>query len=128
VRVPGEALPIVRLSFEIFGASFDPAEVTARLGLESSAPPGGGHQDDLWSIALEPSETLEIDEMLSVLAPCQDALVGIYRELDVEARLVCTVEPASALAPAVSFPAHVVRWAAEHHVELDVDLIVNRLR
>jgi Domain of unknown function (DUF4279) len=138
----GETLPLVWLSFEIIGKeSFDLAEVTAKLGIEPTSQQHAGdavdggrgiRHDDRWQITVGPSQTLEIetmlDELLALLLPVQDSLVSVYREFDAEARLICAVEPTSALAPVISFPPHVVRWAATHHVELDVDLMICRAR
>jgi len=134
-----ESPPNVWVSLTIMGGSFDPDLVTAKLGVEptshyragDSIKDGKGRRrSDRWRVTIGPRETLKIDTMLSELlthvAPGEDKLLAVCTELGVEATLTCAVEPTSALTPYILFPSDVIRWAADHDVEIDVDVMLWR--
>jgi hypothetical protein len=132
-----EAPPRVWISFDLFGATFDPASITRQLGIE----PGQSHRAgdairedkgrwprDRWRITIGPRATTEIGDMLSEvldrLAPAEHALAQMLGASELEAMITCAVEPRSALTPYILFPVEVVAWAAVHDVALAVDLML----
>jgi hypothetical protein len=58
------------------------------------------------------------------MAPGEQKLQQICAELRVEATLACAVEPKSSLTPNIFFPRDVIRWAASHNIDLDVDVML----
>jgi Domain of unknown function (DUF4279) len=132
-----ESLPHVWISLSIMGASFDPDVVTAQLGVESTSQhrigdpivgDKGRRYYDRWRVTVGPRDTLKIDAMLSELlahiAPGERELKRVCQELEVEATLTCAVEPTSSMTPDIIFPPSVTRWAADHGVIIDVDLML----
>lgn len=134
-----EALPKVWISFDFFGASFDPEEITHQLRIKptSSHRTGEPIKDDKgrwprdrWRVTVGPRETVEIggmlDELIASLRPAEGALRDAYERHKVEAMITCAVEPQSAETPYILFPQKVVQWAAAHDVSLAVDLMLWR--
>lgn len=137
--VTNETPPHVWVSLTIIGGQFDPADVTARLGVEptSSHRVGdpvvgnkGRRRRDRWRITIGPRDTIQIDAMLAELlarmAPSHGKLRQVCTELGLTASLTCAVEPTSAQTPAIVFPPAVVKWAAANDVAIDVDIMLWR--
>jgi hypothetical protein len=134
-----ETLPRVWVSFDFFGAAFDPDVITAELGVEPTehhrvGEPIRGDKGrwprDRWRITVGPRETIEIGAMLSEvqarLARAEDALANVCAEHRVESMLTCAVEPTSAQMPYILFPNDIVRWAGDHDVAVAVDVMLWR--
>ena len=139
-----EALPRVWVSFDLValerdGKTFDPDYVTEALGVlptehnrigDSIAHGRGRRTYDRWRVSVGPVETLEIDTMLDDVvgrfSDCGGRLAQVGNEIGVEPVLMCRVEPKSAETPAITFPARIVRWAADNRVALDVDIMIWR--
>lgn len=134
-----EALPEVWVSFDFFGATFDPDAITARLGIEPTSAHRTGDpikEDkgrwprDRWRITIGPKNTIEIGDMLTDLlarlAPAEGALSQVCIENRVEPMITCAVEPNSATTPYILFPENVVKWSARHDVAIAVDVMLWR--
>jgi hypothetical protein len=130
-------LPIVSVSFRFVGSSFDPADVTRRLGIEPTTHYRSGdpiqrevgrRQRDGWAVTVGPRETLEIQGMLHELRERLHVPTALVRqictELELAAMIRCTVEPTSTLTPVLAFPADVVSWAADIDASVDVDVML----
>jgi hypothetical protein len=130
-------LPIVWVSFDLFGTDFEPSELTELLGVdptsnhrsgdEIGAGPGARHRDR-WRITIGPTRTLEIGGMLSDLierlSPAADLLKTAYSRFHVEGMITCGVERQSAEMPYLLFPGDILRWAADHDVAIAVDVML----
>lgn len=134
-----ETFPRVWVSFDLIGASFDPDAITAQLGVEPTShhrigdpifADQGRYRDDRWRVTIGPHITVEIGPMLSELMtrmkPGETKLHQVYMQHNVEAAITCAVEPTSSVTPQILFPMDLVRWAAQHDVELAVDVMLWR--
>lgn len=132
-------LPDVKLYFRFYGQSFDPDEITRRLGIEPTIQfsPGdpitedgqGRRRTSGWMVKVGPSATLEIDGLLQDLrerVPVSPADVRrLCQELQLELVIVCGVgmNMADDL-PVTFFPQEFVNWAAELNAAINVDVVL----
>jgi len=65
-----------------------------------------------------------LSELLAHMAPGEQRLNKVCAELGVKPTITCAVEPTSSLTPSIVFSPDVVRWAADHNVEIDVDIML----
>lgn len=63
-----------------------------------------------------------LSELLTRVAPGENAIADLCRELGATATIRCTVLPGDTT-PGVIFPAAVVRWAGERGVSIGLDVI-----
>jgi hypothetical protein len=133
-----DSLPVVKVSFRLRGASFDPDEVTRRLGLEPTDAYRAGepisrrglgkHREDGWAIQIGPRETLEIAPMLRELRDLvgvePEKLREVCTDLGLRAVIYIPIEPTSSQAPSAEIPEDIIAWAAEFGASIDVDLLL----
>lgn len=132
-------LPRVKLYFRFYGESFDPDEVTKRLGIEPSEKfrPGdpitkdgrGKRRRSGWWIKAGPQRTLEIDDLLQELrekVAVDSAVVRqLCQDLDVSLVILCGVGMGeSEDLPITYFPPEFVAWAAEMGAAINVDVVL----
>jgi Domain of unknown function (DUF4279) len=139
-----EAAPRVWISFDLVSlehdaTNFDPDFVTEQLGIEPTqtnrvgdpiSDRGGRRSFTRWRLSVGPIETINISPMLSELMtrlrPASPRLDRVCKELGIEPKLTCAVEPKSAETPDITFPLDVIRWAAANGVSIGVDLMLWR--
>jgi hypothetical protein len=130
--------PEVALYFRFYGASFDPDEITRRLGMEPTAQrrPGepltsdgrGRARDYSWMVKVGPSETLDIEDLLHELRKrvdiSSDAVKKLSVDLGLDLVIVCGVlgEEADTM-PAMCFPTEFLEWVVELGASLNVDVM-----
>lgn len=135
-----ERLPTVRLFFRFYGESFDPDEITRRLGIEPTYKFGPGdsvtedgrgrRRHSGWMIEVGGQETIEIDALLQELRKSVEVSAEAVRQLcddlGVEAVVLCGVgqHEDAITTPALSFPTDFLEWVAEMGASLDVDVIL----
>lgn len=130
-------LPIVSMSFHFVGSSFEPAEITRRLGIEPTTGYRSGDPiqqglgrrlRDGWVVSVGPRQTVEIASLHHELRKRLDASGALVRqicaELQLEAVIRCTVEPTSTLTPNLTFPPDLVCWAADLEAAIDIDVML----
>lgn len=130
-------LPKVRLNFEFHGETFDPEEITRRLGIEPTCSfrPGDPITKDGrgrygvygWKVT-SGDDTLEIDDLLLEFRQRLDVPAAtvrqLCRDLNVELVIVCRVGVEDAeRAPELVFPTAFLEWVAEFGVSFDVDVV-----
>lgn len=132
-------LPRVSLYFRFYGESFDPNEITRRLGVEPSicfrpgdpiTEDGRGRRSGFgWMVKVGPRKTLKIDALLQELQERITVSAAdvqqLCRDLNVELVILCGVgmDKADDL-PTTYFPQDFVKWAAEMGAALNVDVIL----
>jgi hypothetical protein len=130
--------PETKLYFRFYGESFDPDEITRRLGIEPTAQrrPGdpitkdgrGSYRDYSWMVKIGPSETLDIEDMLHELRERMDVspetVKQLCADLNLDLVIVCGVggEQADTM-PAMFFPSEFLAWVVELGASLNVDVI-----
>jgi hypothetical protein len=134
-----KVLPKVKLYFRFYGESFDPDEITARLGVEPTEQfrPGdpitkdgrGKRRKDGWWIKVGPQRTLEIDDLLQELREkvvVDSAIVRqLCQELNINLVILCGVGMGSSEdLPITYFPPDFVGWAAEMGAAINVDIVL----
>jgi hypothetical protein len=132
-----DALPIIKVSFRLRGASFDPAEVTSRVGLAPTLTYRAGdpisrglgkRREDGWVMQIGPRATLEIATMLGELRDLIAVAPALLREacadLGLTPVIYCPIELTSRLAPSVMIPQDIVAWAAELDAAVDIDVLL----
>lgn len=132
-------LPDVKLYFRFYGESFDPDEITRRLGIEPTIHfrPGdpitedgqGRRQTFGWMVKVGPLATLEIDELLRELRERINVSAADVRQLcqDLKLDLVIVCGVGMGVAddlPATYFPHDFVSWAAEMDAAINVDVVL----
>lgn len=130
--------PEVALYFRFYGASFDPDEITRRLGIAPTLQrrPGepltsdgrGKARDYSWMVKIGPSETLDIENMLHELRKRVDispeVVKSLSAELELDLVIVCGVSGEEAdTMPAMFFPTEFLEWVVELGASLDVDVM-----
>lgn len=131
-------LPRVSLYFRFYGASFEPDEITRRLGIEPTIQrrPGdpltkdgrGKARDYSWMVEIGSSETLEIEDMLHELRKrvdiSPDTVKKLSTDLELDLVIVCGVcgEEADTM-PAMFFPTEFLAWVVELGASLNVDVM-----
>jgi len=133
-----QRLANVQIYFRFYGESFDPDEITQRLGIEPTLKfrPGdpitsdgrGRRRRYGWAVKVGGYDTIEIDGMLQELreqVSVSSFLVRkVCKDLDIEPVIVCGVGAERAdIMPALYFPTDFLRWAAEMGASLDVDVL-----
>jgi hypothetical protein len=134
-----EEPPTVWVSFDLFGATFDPDAITRDLGIEPTSAHRRGDPikdgkarwpRDRWRITIGPEQTIEIgrmlDDLLDRLRPAEQRLRVGYEKHGVESMITCTVEPTSRVTPYILFPDYVVKWSAEQGVAISVGVMLWR--
>lgn len=139
-----ERLPDISLSLNFYGDSFNPDEVTQRLGIEptechrigdpiprltENARPGK-YRHDGWRLMQGPCEAIEIDRLLNKFQKLVDVpgetIRQVCSDLEVEAVVICGVlQPISSATPNLCFPTNFLRWVADMEAEIYFDLIVS---
>ena len=135
-----KCLPTVKIYFRFYGESFDPDEITRRLGIEPTIHfrPGdpitkdgqGSRRGYGWMIKIGGRETLEIDDILQELRERVNVSSATIRQLcndlGVEAVVVCGVgqHESAETTPALFFPVDFIEWVAEMGASLNVDMIL----
>ena len=127
--------PQVTMYFDFYG-TFDPTEITKRLGIEPASqfkagdprPFGsGGRRRDGWMLKAGPVDTFEIDDLLKQLQAAVTAtpeqIRTVSSELGVEAVVTCEVQATSS-APSLWFSNEFVQWAASIGAAIDVDTML----
>lgn len=131
-------LPSVKLYFRFYGESFDPDEITKRLGVEPTEKfrPGdpitkdgrGKRLKDGWWIKAGPQQTLEIDDLLQELREKVVVDSAVVRQtchdLNVNLVILCGVGMGDGEdLPITYFPPEFVNWAAELGAAINVDIV-----
>lgn len=127
--------PKVRIFFDFYG-TFDPDEITKRLGIEPTrqfraGEPrilGSGHRRrDGWILEVGPARTYEIDDLLkqiqAAVTASPEEIRRVSAELNVEAVLTCEVQSDSSM-PSLCFADEFVQWAASIGAAIDVDIML----
>lgn len=133
-----EKLPKVQLYFRFYGDSFDPDEISRRLGLipTTSYKPGdvitkdgkGKRLGYGWVLKVDGGRTIEIDDLLREFRQQVDVSPTLVRQvsqkLGVQPAIVCGVGAEAAdVMPALVFPDDFIGWAADLGAALYVDVI-----
>lgn len=133
-----ETFPQVKLYFRFYGDSFDPDEVTRRLGIKPTMQfrPGdpitedgrGRRRGTGWAIKIGPQSTLDIESMLHELRERADVSAAVVKQLcadlEIELVIVCGVSGEQAdTMPAMFFPTEFLAWVVDLGASLDVDVI-----
>jgi Domain of unknown function (DUF4279) len=134
-----KTLPKVQMRFGFLGESFDPDEITERLGIQPTVMyrPGdpitqdgrGRRQSYGWAIKVGPRHALEIDALLQELREQvnleSDQVRELCRDLGIEASILCGVGMGEADdLPVTFFPQDFVAWAAEMGAAINVDIVL----
>jgi hypothetical protein len=132
-------LPRVSLYFRFYGDSFDPDEITRRLGIQPthSFLPGDPITEDGrgrrrgygWWIKVGPRSTLDIEDMLHELREQVGVSPEIIRQvctdLNVDLIIVCGVGRDEAdTMPTMFFTSNFLSWIVELDASLNVDVIL----
>lgn len=130
--------PKVKLYFRFYGASFEPDEITRRLGVAPTLQrrPGdpltsdgrGRARDYSWMVKIGPSETLDIEDMLLELRKrvdiSPDTVKKLCADLELDLVIVCGVSGEEAdTMPAMFFPTEFLEWVVELGASLNVDVM-----
>ena len=131
--------PIVWMSFDLVGDSFDPDVVTQRLGIRPTSQHRAGdsiraglgrRQHDRWRVTVGPREVDDVggmvDELLASLESARPKLRGVCQAFGLGPTILCAVEPKSSRVPDVTFSAKAIQWAAEIGCAISVDLMLWR--
>lgn len=132
-------LPAIGLYFRFYGETFDPDEITRRLGIEPtiSFRPGdpitedgqGERQGCGWMVKLS-REALVIDDLLQEFRQRLDVISAdtvkqLCRDLRVELVILCGVGMGDAeTTPGLYFPSEFLEWVAELGASLNVDVVL----
>jgi Domain of unknown function (DUF4279) len=133
-------LPTVSFYFRFYGDSFDPDEITRRLGIEPTTQfrPGdpitedgkGRRRHHGWMVKIGERETLKVDDLLRELreriSVSSETIRQVCNDLNVNPVVVCGVRQheTAETTPALMFPADFVAWVAEIDASIDVDVIL----
>jgi Domain of unknown function (DUF4279) len=132
-----EELPNVGLYFRFYGDSFDPNEITRRLGVEPTNKFRSGDPIDKegrarwpgygWIIKVGPRRTLDIEGMLLDLRKQVDVAPDVVRrvctDLNLELIITCGVNAEGAdTAPVMYFPSEFLAWVVELGASLNVEV------
>jgi Domain of unknown function (DUF4279) len=123
--------------FDFYGESFDPMQITDRLGFnptsqfrrgEPMAPPfTGSRRRDGWVLRAGSAETFDLDELLDQLKAAvtasPEAIQAVVSEFHVDAVVTCEIVAKSEVMPAVVFPPDFVEWAALRGITVRVDIM-----
>lgn len=134
-----EILPTVKLYLRFYGESFDPDEITRRLGIKPTLQfrPGDPATEDGegrrrgygWMIKVGGQGTIEIDKLLDELRQrvtvSGTSIKQVCNELGVEAVVLCGVgqHEDAITTPTLWFPADFLGWVAEMGASLNVDVV-----
>jgi hypothetical protein len=135
-----ERFPTVKLYLRFYGDSFDPDEITRRLGIKPTLKfrPGDPITEDGqgrrrrygWMIKVGGQQTIEIDTLLQAFRERVEVSAETVRklcdDLNVEAVVLCGVgqHEDAITTPALNFPAPFLKWVAEMGASLDVDFVL----
>ncbi len=128
---------MVKIYFRFYGDSFDPDEITRRLGIQPTNKfrlgdpideegrarwPGYG-----WIIKVGPCETLDIEGMLKELRKRAEVSPELVRkvcaDLNLDLVIICGVNGEEAdTMPAMFFPTDFLSWVVELGASLNVDV------
>jgi hypothetical protein len=132
-------LPRVDLYFRFYGDTFDPDEITKRLGVEPTKRfrPGdpitkdgkGKRRDYGWILKVEGSNPWESDDLLQEfrqrVAVSPEAVRQLCRDFSINPVVICGVgiRDATEPAPDLYFPSEFLKWVAELGASLNVDVL-----
>jgi len=132
-------LPEVSLFFRFYGNSFNPVEITRRLGIEPNKSWKSGeqmgsvqenrqHRHDAWMVKVGPQRTVDINELLRDLRTRVNTDGNLIKELcadlNVEAVIVCgVIQTSQGRSAAIEFPVDFLEWAASKNASIVVDVI-----
>jgi len=132
-----DSLPSIQLSLRFQGESFDPDEITRRMGIEPTtsfmpgdpiAADGSGRRRRYgWRLAVEERETLELGTLLSDLqnrvGVSGTTVRQICADLGVTAVITCSVlQRGYESSPVLIFPPDFIDWVSGLGASLDVDI------
>lgn len=132
----GRRLPVVSVSLWIQGTSFDPVDITNRVGIEPTishrtgdpASLGRTQRRDAWAVRIGPRETLELEPLVKELIEQIGARTTQIREtcseLDLELCLSCPIVPKSTLIPSIHLSPDVLEWIVRLGAHLDIDVMI----
>jgi hypothetical protein len=134
--VNAEELPTIRIYLRFYGPSFDPDEISARLGLSPSNKFRAGDQvgdsavqrrHDGWLFEGSHGETLDVRDLLQDfrerVGEKSTQVIQLCQDLDVEAVIVCAVLPSSSVMPILEFPPEFSHWAASMGASINIDIL-----
>ena len=132
-------LPRVSLYFRFYGETFDPDEITKRLGIKptTSFRPGdpitkdgqGIRRGYGWMLKADGTDPFKIDELLQEfrrrVSVSAESVRQVCRDLSVELVIVCGVgiNDLETSAPDLFFPSEFLSWATELGASLNVDIV-----
>jgi hypothetical protein len=130
--------PRVSFYFAFYGDSFDPTEITRRLGIEPTKSFRTGDSirlrsvlrtTDGWIFEIPPRETFDIEGMLRELQQHINVPPAVVKqtcqELKLEVAIECAVlQPVLLSTPDLSFPADFLGWASDLGASIDLDFIL----
>jgi hypothetical protein len=134
-----QTLPRVSMYFRFYGETFDPDEITKRLGVEptDSFRPGDPITEDGrgirrgygWMVDIDGGRVLVIDDLLQAfrqrLEVSADTVRQLCRDLNVNLVIVCGVGMGrSEFAPGMFFPNWFLEWVTELEASLNVDVVL----
>jgi len=131
--------PEVGLYFRFYGDSFDPDEITRRLGIQPTnqfrlgdpinGNPRARWPSYSWIIKVGPRTTLDIKDMLGELREKADVLPAVVKQvcadLNLDLVITCGVsgEDADAV-PTMFFPTELLKWVTELGASINVDVSI----
>jgi hypothetical protein len=132
-----DGLPRVSAYFRFFGESFDPDEITRRLGVTPTKSFRVGDSIRLrsvlrtvdgWIVEIPPRETYELGGIIADLKGLIPVSGGAVKELcrDLELEAVCefaVLQPSEKSPPNMDFPPPFIDWLSERGASINVDFI-----
>jgi hypothetical protein len=132
-----DRLPRVSAYFRFFGESYDPDEITRRLGVTPTESFRIGdpipkrsvlRKDDGWIVEIPPRETYELGGIIADLQSLIPVPGSAVKELcqDLKLEAVCefaVLQPSEKSTPNMDFPPPFIDWLSERGASINVDFI-----
>jgi hypothetical protein len=132
----GRQLPVLSSSLWLGGASFDPATITNRIGVEPTisrrvgdpASLGRTQKRDAWGVRVGPRESLDLEplirELMEQLTPYTTRIRETCVEFGLKPCISCPIEPKSTLVPSIHLMPDTLAWMVSLGAPLDIDVMV----
>ena len=126
----------IKCYFDVIGHDFDPAVLTAALGIEPTETwctgertrrSGRPYKHDGWSLRSEEVVSLDLQEVvtpiLNRVLPVASVLVEVCGRLNLGVELACAVYVEDDQIPAISLDSETVRMLSALGASLDIDIL-----